>query len=34
MGKGHWKGEVGHTRSRLAGTVESERYVFTGVSLV
>jgi len=25
MGKGRWKGEVGHTRSRLAGTAEYER---------
>jgi len=30
MGKGRWKGEVGRTRSRLAGTAESERCVFTG----
>ena len=30
MGKGRWKGEVGRTRNRLAGTAESERCVFTG----
>ena len=30
MGKGRWKGEVVRSRSRLAGTAESERCVFTG----
>jgi len=37
MGKGRWKGEVVRSRSRLAGTAESERCVyqgFVGVSIL